>query len=207
VISRLTSDIDAINELLDTGLDGLVNAALSVASISVILLLLDPPLGIVTLLCFPGLVLLTRWFRVNSSAAYRRTREAVALVIVHFVESLGGIRAVHAFRREPRNQAIFEDVDGQYRKANERSWQLLAIYGPTIKLLGNVTTAVVLFYGGTRAMNGDLTARSDVGRGSIFTLTLPIEAPVVVDGGPSVTPRASMIAVPHDAIPRHRVRM
>ena len=58
-----------------------------------------------------------------------------------------------------------------------------------------------------RAMNGDLTARSDVGRGSIFTLTLPIEAPVVVDGGPSVTPRASMIAVPHDAIPRHRVRM
>jgi signal transduction histidine kinase len=58
-----------------------------------------------------------------------------------------------------------------------------------------------------RAMNGDLTARSEVGRGSIFTLTLPIEAPVVVDGGPSVTPRTSMIAVPHDAIPRHRVRM
>jgi signal transduction histidine kinase len=58
-----------------------------------------------------------------------------------------------------------------------------------------------------RAMNGDLTARSEVGRGSIFTLTLPIEAPVVVEGGPSIIPAAAMIAVPRDAIPRHRVRM
>jgi ATP-binding cassette subfamily B protein len=156
VISRLTSDVDAISELLDTGLDGLVNAVLSVASIGVIILLLDLPLGIVTLLCFPLLVALTRWFRRNSAAAYRRTRETVALVIVHFVESLGGIRAVHAFRREPRNQAIFEDVDARYRKANERSFQLVAIYGPSIKALGNVTIAVVLLYGGSRAMNGDI---------------------------------------------------
>jgi ATP-binding cassette subfamily B protein len=156
VISRLTSDVDAINELLDTGLDGLVNAVLSVVSIGVIILLLDAPLGIVTLLCFPGLVLLTRWFRRNSAAAYRRTRETVALVIVHFVESLGGIRAVHAFRREPRNQAIFEDVNDAYRKANERSFRLVAIYGPTIKLLGNVTIAVILLYGGTRALDGDI---------------------------------------------------
>jgi ABC-type multidrug transport system fused ATPase/permease subunit len=156
VISRLTSDVDAISELLDTGLDGLVNAVLSVASIGVIILLLDLPLGIVTLLCFPLLVALTRWFRRNSAAAYRRTREAVALVIVHFVESLGGIRAVHAFRREPRNQAIFEDVNGRYRKANERSFQLVAIYGPSIKLLGNLTIAVVLLYGGSRALDGQI---------------------------------------------------
>jgi ABC-type multidrug transport system fused ATPase/permease subunit len=156
VISRLTSDVDAISELLDTGLDGLVTAVLSIGSIGVIILLLDLPLGIVTLLCFPLLLWLTRWFRRNSAAAYRRTRETVALVIVHFVESLGGIRAVHAFRREPRNQAIFADVNGAYRKANERSFQLVAIYGPGIKLLGNLTIGVVLLYGGTRAMNGDL---------------------------------------------------
>ncbi len=156
VISRLTSDVDAINELLDTGLNGLVKAVLSVVSIGVIMLLLDLPLGLVTLLCFPALWWLTRWFRRNSSVAYRRTREAVALVIVHFVESLGGIRAVHAFRREPRNQAIFEDVDDRYRLANERSFQLLAIYGPSIKLLGNITIAGVLFYGGLRAIDGEL---------------------------------------------------
>ena len=156
VISRLTSDVDALNELLDTGLNGLVRAALGVVSIGVILLLLDLPLGLVTLLCFPALLWLTRWFRRHSAAAYRRTREAVALVIVHFVESLGGIRAVHAFRREPRNQEIFEEVDDHYRLANLRSFTLLSIYGPTIKLLGNLTITVVLFYGGLRAIDGEL---------------------------------------------------
>jgi ABC-type multidrug transport system fused ATPase/permease subunit len=156
VISRLTSDVDAINELLDTGLDGLVTAVLSVVSIGVIILLLDLPLGLVTLSCFPALLWLTRWFRRNSAAAYRRSREAVALVIVHFVESLGGIRAVHAFRREPRNQVIFAGVNDTYRRANERSFRLVAIYGPGIRLLGNITIAIVLFYGGTRAMNGEL---------------------------------------------------
>jgi len=157
VISRLTSDIDAISELLDTGLDGLVTAVLSVASIAVILLLLDLPLGLVTLVVFPLLVLLTSWFRRESALAYRRTRETVALVIVHFVESLGGIRAVQAFRREPRNSEIFEELNGGYRKANERAFQLVAIYGPTIKLLGNVTIAIVLLYGGYRAVGGHLT--------------------------------------------------
>ena len=157
MISRLTSDIDAISELLDTGLDGLVTAVLSVASIGVILLLLDLPLGLVALLVFPLLVWLTGWFRRESALAYRRTRETVALVIVHFVESLGGIRAVQAFRREPRNSEIFEELNGRYRKANERAFQLVAIYGPTIKLLGNVTIAVVLLYGGYRALGGQMT--------------------------------------------------
>ena len=59
--------------------------------------------------------LLTRWFRDQSERAYRATRDAIALVIVHFVESLGGIQAVHAFRREPRNQEIFEHLDDRYR--------------------------------------------------------------------------------------------
>src|SRR5690606_10667841 len=68
------------------------------------------------LLSFPFLLLLSNWFRHASARAYRRTREAVALVIVHFVESLGGIRAVQAFRREPRNQEIFEAVNDDYRR-------------------------------------------------------------------------------------------
>ena len=64
---------------------------------------------------------MTRWFRSRAERAYRATREAVALVIVHFVESLGGIQAVHAFRREPRNQEIFEHLDDRYRRANNWS--------------------------------------------------------------------------------------
>ena len=67
---------------------------------------------------------MTRAFRSRAELAYRATREAVALVIVHFVESLGGIQAVHAFRREPRNQEIFEHLDDRYRRAN--NWSRLA---------------------------------------------------------------------------------
>jgi ABC-type multidrug transport system fused ATPase/permease subunit len=146
--------VDALAELLDGGIDDLVLAGLSVVSVGVILLLLDLPMGLVTLLSFPLLWQLTKWFRRNSAVAYRRTRETVALMIVQFVESLGGIRAVQAFRREDRNQEIFEEVNRDYRLANERAFKLVAIFAPGIKLIGNVTTAVVLVYGGYRVMDG-----------------------------------------------------
>jgi ATP-binding cassette subfamily B protein len=157
VISRLTSDMDAITEVLDGGLEDLATAVLSILSIAVIILLLDVPLGLVTLAVFPLLVWLSLWFRSRSAAAYRRTREAIALVIVQFTESLGGIRAVQAFRREPRNQEIFDSLNQRYRQANGRSYRLLALYGPAIKLLGNTTIAVVLLYGGQRVLDHRMT--------------------------------------------------
>jgi ABC-type multidrug transport system fused ATPase/permease subunit len=168
VISRLTSDVDALGELLDGGIDDLVVAALSVGSVGVILLFLDLPMGLVTLLSFPLLLWLSRWFRRNSAIAYRQTRETVALVIVHFVESLGGIRAVQAFRREPRNQEIFQALNHDYRLANERAFKLVAIFAPGIKLIGNVTVAVVLVYGGYRVMGG----QAEVGVLAAFLLYL-----------------------------------
>jgi ATP-binding cassette subfamily B protein len=154
VISRLTSDLDAINQLLETGLDTLVTAVLSIVSIAIILLVLDPPLGAVTLLAFVPLVFLSRWYQQRSTVAYRRTRAAVALVIVHFVESLRGIRAVQAFRREPRNDELFEHLNEEYRKTTSRSFQLLGVYWPGIRIVGNITTAVVLLYGGLRVIDG-----------------------------------------------------
>jgi ABC-type multidrug transport system fused ATPase/permease subunit len=154
VVARLTSDMDSIAELVDGGIDDLVLAGLSIVSVAGILLWLDPPLAGVTLLAFPSLLWLSRWFARASGHAYRRTRESVALVIVHFVESLGGIRAVQAFRREPRNQHIFAAVNDDYRRANLRAFRLIATYSPAIKVIGNVTIAVVLTYGGARVLNG-----------------------------------------------------
>jgi ATP-binding cassette subfamily B protein len=153
VISRMTSDVDAIAELLDGAIDDLVIAGLSVLSVGVILLALDLQMGLVTLLSFPLLLWLSRWFRRESALAYRRTREAVALVIVQFVESLGGIRAVQAFRREPRNDEIFAALNEDYRQANDRAFKLVALFAPGIKLIGNVTVAVVLVYGATRVID------------------------------------------------------
>src|SRR6266511_6124124 len=156
VISRLTSDLDALQQLLDDGLDGLITALLSVLTIGVILLVLDLPLALVTMATFPLLWALSRWFRKHSAAAYRKTREAVAVVIVQIVETLGGIRAVQAFRREPRNDDIFAEVNEDYRVANERAWKLIAVFVPGVKLLGNVSMTGVLVYGAYRVMDGDI---------------------------------------------------
>ncbi len=157
VISRQTSDIDAIYELLETGFDGLFTAVLTLFGTAILLLYLDVKLGLVSLLCFPFLLLITRWFRRESAKAYRRTRETVAVVIVHFVETIQGMRAVQAFRREDRNQEIFETVNDDYRAANERAFRLVGLFMPGIKLIGNITIAIVLVYGAKLAIEGEIT--------------------------------------------------
>ncbi|WP_018252346.1 ABC transporter ATP-binding protein [Salinispora mooreana] len=154
MVSRLTSDLDSIGELVGGGIDSLVLAALSILSVAAILLWLDLPLAAVTLLAFPFLFWLSRWFARTSAVAYRWTRDTIALVIVHTVESLRGIRAVQAFRREPRNQRIFTRVNDDYRRASLHAFQLIATYSPGVKLIGNVTIAAVLCYGGWRVLNG-----------------------------------------------------
>ena len=157
IISRLTSDIDALNELLATGLTSVITSLISVVAITVILLRLDLRLGAVTLVAMPLVLALTYWFRANSARSYRAVRRAIVLVIVHYVESLGGIRAVHAFRREPRNQEIFEDVNGRYRDANIWSNRLASTFGPAINLLGRLTTTSALLFGGYLVVQGQLT--------------------------------------------------
>src|ERR1700687_3904981 len=157
IISRLTSDIDALNELLATGLTSVITSLISVVAISVILIHLDARLGMVTLVAMPLVLVLTYWFRSNSARSYRAVRRAIVLVIVHYVESLGGIRAVHAFRREARNQEIFEDVNGRYRDANIWSNRLASTFGPAINLLGRLTTIAALLFGGYQVVQGQLT--------------------------------------------------
>src|SRR3954452_3133347 len=157
VISRQTSDMDAIYEMLETGFDGLVTAVLTLVGVAVLLMTLDVKLAFVALICFPFLLALTNWFRKQSSKTYRVTREKVALVIVQFVESMLGIRAVQGFRREPRNQEIFDDVNEQYRAANLKAFRLVAWFMPGIKLIGNIAISIVLMYGAYLAFQGEVT--------------------------------------------------
>ncbi|MFZ6002528.1 MAG: ABC transporter ATP-binding protein [Actinomycetota bacterium] len=157
VISRQTSDVEAIADLLGHGLINLITSGLLIGGIGIALLLMDLPLALVSLGSFPILFAMTRAFRSRAELAYRATREAVALVIVHFVESLGGIHAVHAFRREPRNQEIFEHLDDRYRRANNWSGRLAGIYGPGVQLVGRLTIAIVLLVGANRVLDGDMT--------------------------------------------------
>jgi ATP-binding cassette, subfamily B, bacterial len=156
VISRQVSDVDSISDLFEDGLDSLVSAVFSLLLVGVGMLLLDWPLALVVLAGFVPLVLLTLWFRRESALAYRRSREAIAQVIVAFVETFGGIRAVQAFRREHRNEEIFSGLNRSYADASLRSSRLVAVYSPGITMVGNLATGAVLLYGGLRVMEGDI---------------------------------------------------
>jgi ATP-binding cassette, subfamily B, bacterial len=157
VVSRSTNDVEAIQDMLETGFDSLITAVLTLIGTSILLITLDVKLGLMCLAAFPVLVALVWWFRNESAKTYRKVRESAALVIVQFVETMTGIKAVQAYRREPRNQEIFEDVADRYREINEKTFRLLAIFMPGVKLVGNITTGVVLLYGGYRVLHGQMT--------------------------------------------------
>ena len=157
VVARSTNDVEAIQDMLQTGFDGLITAVLTLCGTAVLLVVLDVKLGLMCLCAFPILVVLVWWFRTQSSKTYLKVRESAALVIVQFVETMTGIKAVQAYRREPRNQEIFTDVADQYKNINERAFKLLAVFMPGVRLVGNITTGVVLLYGGYLVLQGEMT--------------------------------------------------
>ncbi|MGN6794732.1 MAG: ABC transporter ATP-binding protein [Streptosporangiaceae bacterium] len=153
VISRQVSDMDALSELFDEGLDSLLNAAFSLVFVGTGMLLLDWPLALAVMAGFLPLAWLSAWFQRESAVAYRQTRETIALVIVQFVETFNGIRAVQAFRRERRNDGIFGELNQGYADASLRSMRLLAVYFPGVTLIGNLAVGAVLLYGGVRVID------------------------------------------------------
>jgi ATP-binding cassette subfamily B protein len=157
VISRLTSDLDSLQDLLDQGLDGFFISLLSILGIGAVMLFLDAPLGLVALAGFIPLGLLTRWYRRHSQRTYRRTRTWIAQVIVHFVETMNGIRAVQAFRREQRNSSIMDRLNNSFAEADTEAFGLIARFTSTVRLVGAVSVAVTLLLGGLRVLDGTLT--------------------------------------------------
>jgi len=153
VISRQVSDMDALSELFDEGLDSLLNASFSLVFVGTAMLLLDWPLALAVMAGFVPLAWLSAWFQRESAVAYRRTRQTIALVIVQFVETFNGIRAVQAFRREPRNDQIFGELNRAYADAQLKSMRLVAIYFPGVTLIGNLAVGAVLLYGGVRVID------------------------------------------------------
>ncbi|WP_108248791.1 ABC transporter ATP-binding protein [Planctomonas deserti] len=156
IISRQTSDLDSIRELLAGGVAQLVQGSLFMLFTFVALFSLDWVSGLILLAALIPLAFLTRWFALASQKMFRRTRVASARLIVHFVESMTGIRAVKAFRKEKRNEEDFAELVEDYRDANAKVIQLFGTYDPALVLIGNVTLAVVLLIGGLRIAQGDL---------------------------------------------------
>ena len=156
IISRQTSDLDSIRELLDSGINQLVQGALYMVFIAGAMVAIDGVSGLVLFASLVPLAILTRWFQVRSQKLFRQTRVASARLIVQFVETMTGIRAVKAFRKEKRNEDEFGELVEDYRKVNGRVIQLFGIFDPGLVFIGNVTLAVVLLVGGLRVANDEL---------------------------------------------------
>ncbi|CAN5333753.1 ABC transporter ATP-binding protein [soil metagenome] len=156
IIARQTSDLDAIRELLDGGLSQLVQGALYMLFIAIALFSLDWVSGLVLLGSLIPLAALTRWFQTRSQRYFRDTRTASARLIVQFVETMTGIRAVKAFRKEKRNEKEFGDLVEGYRSANFKVIRLFGIFDPGLVLIGNLALAVILLVGGLRVAAGGL---------------------------------------------------
>ncbi len=154
IIARQTSDLDTIRELLDSGINELIQGILYMAFIAVAMFSLDWVSGVVLFIALVPLFFLSRWFQKRSQSMFRLTRVTSARVIVHFVETMTGIRAVKAFRKEKRNEKEFGDLVEDYRAANGRTIQLFGIYDPGLILIGNLTLAAVLLVGGLRVATG-----------------------------------------------------
>ncbi|MFL1999877.1 MULTISPECIES: ABC transporter ATP-binding protein [unclassified Microbacterium] len=154
IISRQTSDLDTIRELLDGGLNELVSGVLYGGFTLIALLLLDWQSGMVVVVMGVPLYFLMRWFYLRSQGVYRESRVISAQVIVKFVETMTGIRAVKAFRKEPRNDEGFGDLSDQYRDVNMRSIRLFGILEPGLMAVAAVSVALVLLWGGLRVVDG-----------------------------------------------------
>lgn len=156
VISRQTNDLDSIMELLNSGGNEMIAGMLYMLFVGFALITLDlPSFGILMIALIP-LYFLTKWFAGATRVNYRKTRVASAKLIVHFVETMTGIRAVKAFRKEKRNEDTYAELVEDYRKVNAKVIQLFGIYDPALIFIGNVTAAAVLLFGGLRVLDGDL---------------------------------------------------
>ena len=157
LISRITNDVQALDQLVTEGISTLVSATLTLVGTAVILVVLDPGLALVTFLTFPLLLVGSLAFRIASSGAYRLTREKIAQVTAYLQETLSGVRIVRAFGQEHRHRSRFAELNDEYRGANLRTVYLNAAYFPSVELLTAVATAAILLYGGNQVLDGDAT--------------------------------------------------
>jgi ABC-type multidrug transport system fused ATPase/permease subunit len=157
LISRLTNDVEALNQLVSDGVVTLFQSTLTVLGTIVILFWLDAELAAITMLAVPLLLLGSLAFRIASADAYRLTREKIAVITAYLQETLSGVRVVRAFGREARHLNRFAKLNDDNRAANMKTVNLNAAYFPAVELLSAIVTVAILLYGGYQAIDGAVT--------------------------------------------------
>ena len=169
IISRLTNDVEAIDQLVTDGVTSLVQNSLTLIGTAILLFVLDWRLALATLSVIPLMSIGTVIFRVRSTRAYRAVRERLGLVTATLAEDIAGMRVVQAFTREDTNTRNFKAVTERYRDSNMETVVLNALYFPFVDLLSSIALAVVLGYGGHLYFN------DDVSLGTLFAFMLYVQ--------------------------------
>ncbi|MGB7684464.1 MAG: ABC transporter ATP-binding protein [Solirubrobacterales bacterium] len=154
LISRMTNDVEALNQLVTSGVVTMFSSTLTLVGVVVILLVLDVQLALIVFLTFPLLAIASIVFRIVSAGAYRATRERIAAVTAYLQETLSGVRVVRSFGQEPRHVEEMTALNEANREANMKTVYLNASYFPAVELLAAGGTAVILLYGGSQAIDG-----------------------------------------------------
>jgi ATP-binding cassette, subfamily B, bacterial len=169
IISRLTNDVEAIDQLVTDGVTSLVQNTLTLVGTAILLFILDWRLALATLAVIPLMSVATVIFRVRSTRAYRAVRERLGLVTATLAEDIAGMRVVQAFTREEANTRNFKNVAERYRDSNMETVVLNGLYFPFVDLLSSIALAVVLGYGGHLYFNGAVTL------GTLFAFMLYVQ--------------------------------
>ncbi len=154
IISRITNDVEALDQLVEDGLATLIQSGLTLIGVVVILFVLAPHLALLTFLAIPILAIGGFAFRIASADAYRLTREKIAAITGYLQETLSGIRVVRAFGQESRHIARFAQLNEENRAANMTTVNLNAAYFPAVELLSALVTVEILLIGGYEVING-----------------------------------------------------
>ncbi len=160
IMTRMTTDVDAMSTFLQTGLITMVNSGLTFIGVLIALLLINVKLGLTLFSVLPVLVLATIWFRKNSSQAYAEAREKVSAVNADLQENVAGLRVAQAYRREQVNHARFAGLSNAYLRSRLRAQRYIALYFPFVQALSTVAGALVLFTAASEVHSGVLSAGS-----------------------------------------------
>jgi ATP-binding cassette subfamily B protein len=168
IVSRITNDVEALDQLVTDGISSLVQSSLVLVGTAIFLFVLDWRLALATMLVLPLMALATAWFRSRTNQAYQRVRERLGLVTATLAEDISGMRVVQSFTREPTSQTNFRGINERYRAANYETVVLNGIYFPAVDILSSVATAIVLGVGGWLVVSGQM----EIGLLLTFTLYL-----------------------------------
>jgi len=157
IMSRLTADVDALNELFTSGVTDLLGDLVMIAGIIVVMAWKDPRLTLVTLLTVPMLVAATTWFRKGARRGYDMVRTRVARIYAFLQEHFSGAQTVQIFNAEAKSLARFADINDQHRKANIDTIFYYAVFFPLVDFIGAVGIALIIWYGGYRVMTHALS--------------------------------------------------